>query len=104
MTAQYDRVSQVSALENVRIGILPLGRPVSALPWCDVNIYDDLAEGEPTIVDIELPHGELWLTESTDVAVYLDLVRRLWESAVVDDAARELLARLSAGPGPLDPS
>jgi transcriptional regulator with XRE-family HTH domain len=95
MAAQYDRVSQLSRLDNVRVGIIPLGRAVSALPWCDVNIYDDLADGEPPIVDIELPHGELWLTDSTDVTVYVDLVHRLWESALADQAARDLLSRLS---------
>lgn len=42
MAAQYDRIAQISTLPNVTVGVIPLGRPVSALPWCDINLYEDL--------------------------------------------------------------
>jgi transcriptional regulator with XRE-family HTH domain len=94
MAAQYDRIAQVSTLDNVRVAIIPLGQPVRALPWCDVNIYDERADGEPPIVDIELPHAEVWVTDPTDVAVYVDLAQQLWDSAVTGDEVRALLGRL----------
>lgn len=97
MAAQYDRIAQLSALDNVTIGIVPLGQRVKALPWCDVNIYDDLADGEPAAVDIELPHAEVWVTDPADVAVYYELVRRIQASAVTGADARALLARLHPG-------
>lgn len=96
MAAQYDRILQVATLGNIEIGIIPLGRPVSALPWCNLNLYDDLADGDPPIIDIELPHAEVWVTDPTDVAVYVGLIRRLWESSRTGDAARALLAGLSS--------
>jgi hypothetical protein len=99
MAAQYDRIMQVSTLSNVEIDIIPLGRPVSALPWCDVNLYDDLADDEPPIIDVELPHAEVWVTDPIDVTVYVELVRRLWDSSLTGDAARALLAGLSRQTG-----
>jgi hypothetical protein len=65
MAAQYDRIAQLSTLDNVTIWIVPLGQRVKALPWCDVNIYDELVDGEPAAVDIELPHAEVWVTDPT---------------------------------------
>jgi uncharacterized protein DUF5753 len=63
MAAQYDRTVSVSTLTNVKLGIIPLGQPVSAIPWCDVNVYDELGDDETSVVDVELPHGEVWVTE-----------------------------------------
>lgn len=97
MAAQYDRIASVSTLTNVKLGVIPLGEPVSGIPWCDVNVYDELGDDETSVVDVELPHGEVWVTEPDDVTVYLDLVRRLWESALTGDDARALLARLTKG-------
>lgn len=94
MAAQYDRIISVSTLSNVTFGIIPLGTPVSAIPWCDVNIYAELGD-ETTVVDVELPHGEVWVTEPDDVAVYLDLARKLRESTLSGDDATALLARLT---------
>lgn len=95
MAAQYDRIASVSTLTNVKLGIMPLGEPVSAIPWCDVNIYDELGDQETPVVDIELPHGEVWVTEPDDVRLYLDLVVKLWQSALTGDDARALLTRLT---------
>jgi transcriptional regulator with XRE-family HTH domain len=94
MAAQYDRIAQLSTLDNIAVGIIPLGRPVRALPWCDVNIYDDFVDGEPAAVDVELPHAEVWVTDPTDVAVYRALVQRLWDSALTGPAAGAFLAGL----------
>lgn len=47
------------------------------------------------MVDIELPHGEVWVTEPDDVKVYLDLVLALWQSALTGDDARAPLTSLS---------
>ncbi len=63
MAAQYDRIASVSTLTNVKLGVIPLGEPVSAIPWCDVNVYDELGDDETSVVDVELPHGEVWVTE-----------------------------------------
>lgn len=98
MAAQYDRLTQVSTLNNVRIGLIPLGQPVHAVPWCDVNIYDEFADGTAPMADIELPHAEVWVTDPTDVDVYLTLVRRLWDSAVTGREALDLLAGLAGPP------
>ncbi len=97
MAAQYDRIASVSTLTNVKLGIIPLGEPVSAIPWCDMNVYDELGDDETSVVDVELPHGEVWVTEPDDVTVYLDLVRKLGQSALTGDDARALLARLTKG-------
>ncbi len=74
MAAQYDRILSVATLQHVRLGVIPLGEPVAAIPWCDINLYDEMPDGEPAIVDVELPHGEVWVTDPADVAVYRDIV------------------------------
>jgi Domain of unknown function (DUF5753) len=69
MAAQYDRIVQLSTLDNVRIAILPLGRPMSALAWCEVNICDEFEDGSSAIVDIELVHAEVWVSDPQDVTL-----------------------------------
>jgi len=100
MAAQYDRIITVATLQNVRIGIIPLGVPVRTIPWCSIDLYDDLPDGEPAVVDVELPHGEVWVTEPEDVRVYQDIVDRLWESALTGDDARTAIRRLPTVPSP----
>jgi transcriptional regulator with XRE-family HTH domain len=94
MAAQYDRIATVSTLSNVRIGVIPLGVPVAAIPWCSVDLYDDLPDGEPAVVDVELPHGEVWVRDPDDVRVYQDIVAKLWASALVGNDMRALLRAL----------
>jgi transcriptional regulator with XRE-family HTH domain len=97
MAAQYDRILSVATLRNVRIGIIALGVPVRAIPWCSINLYDDLPDGEPALVDVELPHGEVWVTDPDDVRIYQDIVEKLWESALTGDDATMLLRTLAHG-------
>lgn len=60
-----------------------------------MNVYDELGDDETSVVDVELPHGEVWVTEPDDVTVYLDLVRKLGQSALTGDDARAFLTRLT---------
>ena len=98
MAAQYDRLAQLSRQPNIKLGILPLGQPVRALPWSDVNLFAERADNEPATVDIELPHAEVWVTDPVDVAVYQDLITKLWQSALTGDDVRALLTRLMQEP------
>ncbi|WP_076784651.1 DUF5753 domain-containing protein [Parafrankia discariae] len=77
MATQYDRIAQISTLPNVTVGVIPLGRQVSALPWCDINLYESCGDGEPPIIDIELSHGEIWVVDPIDIDVYKGLVGKL---------------------------
>jgi hypothetical protein len=47
------------------------------------------------VVDIELPHGEVWLTNPVDVEMYQKLIQRLWDSAATEDEARSILTQLA---------
>jgi transcriptional regulator with XRE-family HTH domain len=96
MAAQFDRILSVATLRTVRLGVIPLGVPVAAIPWCGIDLYDDLPDDEPAVVDVELPHGEVWVTEPADVAVYRDIIGRLWTSASTGAAATALIRSLGA--------
>ncbi len=86
----------VATLSNVSLGVIPLGVPVLAIPWVGIDLYDELPDGEPALVDVELPHGEVWVTEPADVATYQDIVGKLWSSARTGPDAVALIR----SPGP----
>lgn len=95
LLAQLDRVSSVSTLEHVSLGVIPTGVRMRALPWCGFHLLEDLEdEGQP-LVELELPHAGLTVTEPSDVEIYREQLDLLRESAVFDEEARELLRRIS---------
>ncbi|TQS44323.1 helix-turn-helix domain-containing protein [Cryptosporangium phraense] len=95
MAAQYDRISQLSQLEGVNVGILPLGGAPAGLLISDANLLLDRSDGEPSLVQLEHSFGEAWVSDPETVARYVALAERVWASALTGDDARALLARLA---------
>lgn len=81
MRAQLDRISVISDLENVRIGIIPLDVEISA--WHDhgFNILDHRGEDGP-IVHVETLTTGLTITDPADVSRYREAFEGLQNSAV----------------------
>ncbi|MGH8897623.1 MAG: helix-turn-helix domain-containing protein, partial [Egibacteraceae bacterium] len=89
MLAQLDRIASISTLPNVRIAVIPWTAQVREVPLHGFIIYDD------HWVAAEMETGSVTLTDPHDVAAYLELFATLEESAVFDDEARVVLARVA---------
>jgi transcriptional regulator with XRE-family HTH domain len=96
MRAQLDRVSTVSALGNVTVGIIPLGTEVDV--WCDngFDIYDNRGDAGGPVVHVETLTSALNVDGPEDVAAYLDVFSHLRAAAVTGEDARRLIAAAAA--------
>jgi transcriptional regulator with XRE-family HTH domain len=94
MLGQVDRLSQVSTLPNVTLGILPLHQVVSVWRSHHLTIYIDREDGP--LVHVELLAGGQNYRDPDDVTRYLDAFDRLAKVAVTGDEARALLERVAA--------
>ncbi|MGH8792038.1 MAG: helix-turn-helix domain-containing protein [Stackebrandtia sp.] len=87
MHAQIDRLHSVIGLPNVKFGILPLYRPLTEAPQNSFALYDDVALVETFV-------GETRHT-GDEAAAYHQFMDLLWENAVTDDEARQLILKAS---------
>lgn len=85
MAAQIEHIAAVARRPNIRIGIIPWGRPSQVLPLHSWQMYDERAVIAGTTTATAL------LTERADVEAYLKLFRALEQLAVFDDEARLVL-------------
>jgi transcriptional regulator with XRE-family HTH domain len=97
MAAQLDRIGSLSTLGNVSIGLITQdARAVTHVPHGFVIFEPASREKGDALVLVETVHANLTVSEPG----YVELYRRQWslleEMAVYDDAARELLATVSA--------
>jgi hypothetical protein len=88
--AQLDRVSSLSTLANVSVGILPWDAYVPNRPPNMFVVLDDAA------VVVETMHGEDTLKERQQVEAYLAAFDALDSLAQHDDDARATLARIAS--------
>ncbi len=75
--AQLDRVASLAAMDDVRIGALPIDGQAVAAPWSNFVIY----EGDETFVMVEVIHAGLRIADPEDVELYRGLYDRLRERA-----------------------
>lgn len=88
--AQLDRVSSLSTLANVRIGIVPWTAYVPNRPSNMFMVLDDMA------VLVETMHGEDTLKERQQIDAYVAAFDALDSFAQHDDEARAILNRIAA--------
>ncbi|MCE7001637.1 helix-turn-helix transcriptional regulator [Kibdelosporangium philippinense] len=94
LAGQVDRLVSSIGLAHVRIGILPMRRPIPHLLPHGFWIMDDE-------VHFESVSGEHRITDPDEIALYNKLTDRLWTAAVEGDQARALLLRtLKSGDQP----
>lgn len=94
MRAQLDRISVVSGLENVRIGIIPLDAEISV--WHDhgFNILDDRGDGP--VVHVETLTTGLTIRDPADVSHYREAFDKLLGAAVFGSEADQILQRAAS--------
>ena len=89
MAAQVDRISDLSRLPNVSVGVLPLVKRVPETPLNTFTVYDT------RLVTAETLGGLIVMRDPRDVAFHLDVFVRFASHALVEDEAREFLAAVA---------
>lgn len=89
MTAQMDRIANISTLENVRLGVLPWDVQVPQVP---INAFTMRDERE---VSVESFTAHRSISEPRDIRFYQDVFRLFADAAIYDDEARVFLAELT---------
>ena len=92
--AQIDRISTVSALGNITVGIIPQAAEANA--WHDhgFNILDGRGDAGDAVVHVETLTSGLTITDPVDVGVYKETFTRLRTLAVTGDHVRALLQQM----------
>ena len=98
MVAQLDRIASVSTLDNVSVGVIPLGVPAVTMLTHTFVIYDGWAE-QDTLVEVDTIHAQLLVKRPGDVALYRQRWERLTQMAILGEEARDFISGLSAGLG-----
>ncbi len=88
MAGQVDRLVSVLGLPGVRFGVLPLDRRLPFAVMHGFNLLDD-------VVLVDTLSSELRITDPEQVAIYHQVVDRLWSVAAEADEARGVLARIA---------
>ena len=87
LRAQLDRLQTVIGLPNVRLGIVPQTSRLKAAPWLSFAVF---VMGDATEAFIETP-TEARFYPGAAAAAFVNVIDRLWASAVEDDEARRLI-------------
>jgi hypothetical protein len=88
MAGQIDRLAAAVGLPGVRVGILPMRRPLPHVPWHGYWVVDD-------VVFVETVTDEHRVRDPEQVAVYNTLTDRLWSAAAEGEEARSILVRFT---------
>jgi hypothetical protein len=88
MIEQLDRIIAASRLDGVRVGVIPPRRPATVFPLHGFDVYDQHAVIVGTLATTAV------ITDPDDVALHLDMLRRLEPLADYDEAARTTLAAI----------
>ncbi|MCX4749061.1 helix-turn-helix domain-containing protein [Kitasatospora sp. NBC_01287] len=85
MAVQLDRLTTLSRLPNVWLGIVPLSAPMSEVSTSSFIVYDS------RLVIVEIPHAEITTTEPKDIELYRAKFDNFELSAIVGDAMRNMI-------------
>jgi len=89
MATQIDHLAAATGRPNLRLGIIPWGRPCPTLPLHTWGLFDQRA------VIVGTTTATAILTEPLDVARYVELTDELERLAVFGDEARAILDRVA---------
>ncbi|MET7478775.1 Scr1 family TA system antitoxin-like transcriptional regulator [Streptomyces sp. NPDC005648] len=90
LAEQMDRISSLSYLPNVRIGLIPMGALTSKTPMNTITVYDT------SLATIETSAGLLVLRDDRDIRGYLEEFSGYEESALFGEEARARRTEWSA--------
>jgi len=85
MRGQLDRLLMLSALENVRVGVLPFATRLPLAPLNGFWLFDD------SLVSVETIGAEIHLRDPEEIALYAEAFNRLQAAASYGAEARDLI-------------
>jgi hypothetical protein len=88
MAGQVDRLLAVLGLGSARLGIIPQGVQIPAIPMNGFWVVDDQ-------VIVETVNAEITISDPDDVALHERLLGMLWSVAVEGDEARGVLTHIA---------
>ncbi|HEX6356752.1 DUF5753 domain-containing protein [Actinophytocola sp.] len=92
LLAQLHHIASLSTLDNVRIGLIPLGIEATTLNTHGFALYE--GGGQDAWASVETIHAEMKVSAPEHLDVYRSRWSRLCESALVDEPAQEFLSGL----------
>ncbi|MEV0675322.1 helix-turn-helix transcriptional regulator [Actinosynnema sp. NPDC050436] len=95
LLAQLDRLASISTLDNVSLGLIPLGVEASTTLSHGFVLYEGPDERRGTFVAVEMIHGPVEVTDAEGIELYENHWSRLERMAVFGDRARSLLVSLA---------
>lgn len=90
LLGQLDRLTSISHLPNVRLGIIAMETQYTISPWHGFWMYDDQR------VVVETFSAELDLRQPQEIELYADAFEQLAAVAGYDRAARQIIGRVIA--------
>ncbi|MEU5897698.1 helix-turn-helix domain-containing protein [Streptomyces venezuelae] len=85
MAAQIDRITAISHIPYTRIGVIPLGTPITRGPLNTFTIYDD------RLATVETFTGRIVFQDARDIAGHLEVFGLYERSATYGEEARKIL-------------
>lgn len=89
--AQLDRIASVSTLDNVTVGLIPLGIEAVALTTHNFVVYEGEDDDTDATVTVETIHADMTVDTAEHVALYRARWSELCRMALFGDNAREFL-------------
>ena len=93
--AQLAHIRQLMTLPNVTVGIIPSNVQAPTFFNEGFTVYEDRAEGDTSMVEVETVEGEQTSTDPDVLASYRKRLEQLRTVALYDDEARALLDRVA---------
>jgi transcriptional regulator with XRE-family HTH domain len=94
LMAQLHHIASISTLDNVMVGVIPLGVEATTLTTHGFALYE--GNGQDAWITVETIHAEMTVAAPEHLDVYRTRWSRLCEMALFDDAAQEFLSRIVA--------
>lgn len=94
LAAQIDRIANLSTLDNVTVGVIPLTARAAVPHSHAFTIYEPAGDESDTFVNVEMIHANLDVFRASDVGAFQRRWASLGESALHDDEARCFLQQL----------
>lgn len=91
---QLADLARISRIPHVRVGVIPYDLDARTGYDNFFALYEDWANGEPAMVEVEFATGEVTSTRPSEVAAYRRRFAILEQSALTGDAAREFIRRV----------
>ena len=94
LAAQVDRISTLSTLDNVSVGVLPLAMPAQVPYTHAFTLYEPASDDDDVLINVEMIHADMQLSNVSDVYAFRRRWATLHGSALHGDEARAFLQEM----------